>query len=538
MKVGMSSIAASLACILMVTWLWKAVNWIWLRPKRLERCLRKQGFKGNSYRLLYGDKKETEEMLKLTTSKPMEHLSNDYLPRILPFLHQTINNYGEKSFIWGGPIPAVNITKPELIREVLMKVRDFQKPLVNPLVKKLSNGLSRLEGYKWAQQRKLITPAFHMEKLKHMMPAFYTSCHEMVDEWEKMACTKSKQTGPIELEVEIWSFLHNMSADAISRAAFGSSFEEGRGVFELIREQLAITVRAMHSVYIPGSRFLPTRTNRRIGEINREIQALLKDMIYRRKKAMEAGEAEKDDLLGILLKSSFESGNQNGHDQHLHGDNHNKQQKKIKLSLKEVIEECKLFYLAGQETTSGLLVWTLILLSKHQDWQEQAREEILNTFGINTPYFDGLNQLKKVNMILHEVLRLYPPATSLTREVTHDIQIGDHIHLPSGVLINLPLVYVHHNENLWGSDAKDFNPSRFSDGIMKATGGNMSFFSFGWGPRICIGSNFAMIEAKMTVALILRRFSLHLSPSYAHAPTTSRGTLRPQFGAYLILRRL
>jgi len=81
-----------------------------------------------------------------------------------------------------------------------------------------------------------------------MLPAFYTSAQEMMDEWEK----KVSKTGSH--EVEMWSFLHDLSADAISRAAFGSSFQEGRRVFELIREQITITVRAVQSVYIPGWR--------------------------------------------------------------------------------------------------------------------------------------------------------------------------------------------------------------------------------------------------------------------------------------------
>ena len=143
----------------------------------------------------------------------------------------------------------------------------------------------------------------------------------------------------------------------------------------------------------------------------------------------------------------------------------------------------------------------------------------------------------QMNMILYEVLRLYPPANQLSRQVSHDITLGD-MQLPAGAILNLPMVYVHHNEKLWGPDAKEFQPERFSNGVLKATGGNMSFFSFGWGPRICIGSNFAMMEAKVTLALILQRFSLELSPSYAHAPTVGNGTLRPQFGAQIILHRL
>ena len=139
-------------------------------------------------------------------------------------------------------------------------------------------------------------------------------------------------------------------------------------------------------------------------------------------------------------------------------------------------------------------------------------------------------------MILQEVLRLYPPAAELTRIVHKDSKIGD-IFLPAGVMVNLPILLVQQDEKLWGADAKEFNPERFNEGISKATRGNMSFFSFGWGPRICIGSNFAMLEARMALALILQRFSFELSPSYAHAPS-GLGSLRPQFGAPIILHRL
>lgn len=132
-------------------------------------------------------------------------------------------------------------------------------------------------------------------------------------------------------------------------------------------------------------------------------------------------------------------------------------------------------------------------------------------------------------MILQEVLRLYPPVSELNRTVTKDIKIGE-VFLPSGVLVNLPILLVHQDEELWGNDAKEFNPERFNEGIIKASKGNMSFFSFGWGPRICIGSNFAMYEAKLVLALILQHFSFELSPTYAHAPSAV-GTLRPQFGA-------
>ena len=106
--------------------------------------------------------------------------------------------------------------------------------------------------------------------------------------------------------------------------------------------------------------------------------------INERLKEIQTGEATSDDLLRILLESNLneirQHGNKNG------------------MSLEEVIEECKLFYLAGQETTSGLLAWTLILLSQHFDWQARARDEVLQVFDNNEPDISKLNHLKIVSI--------------------------------------------------------------------------------------------------------------------------------------------
>lgn len=134
-------------------------------------------------------------------------------------------------------------------------------------------------------------------------------------------------------------------------------------------------------------RFVPTKLNRRLKNIEKEVQGLVRGIIHKREKAREAGQAPSDDLLDILLESNRREIKENAN-------------KNMGMSIEDVVNECKLFYFAGQETTSVHLNWAIVMLCKHPNLQSQAREEVFWIFGSRTPDYDGLNHLKVVR--LHE----------------------------------------------------------------------------------------------------------------------------------------
>lgn len=142
-------------------------------------------------------------------------------------------------------------------------------------------------------------------------------------------------------------------------------------------------------IIIPFSivRFVPTKLNKRMKKIDYEIGNVLRGIIQKQEGIMKTCEASNDNLLGLLLESNQkEIEDQEG------------LKKDVGMNTNDVIKECKLFYFAGQETTSVLLNWTMVLLSRFPKWQTLAREEVIEIFGTKEPDYDGLSRLKVVSI--------------------------------------------------------------------------------------------------------------------------------------------
>ncbi|KDP32358.1 hypothetical protein JCGZ_13283 [Jatropha curcas] len=500
-------------CFFILVIVLKIVVLLWWRPRRIEEHFSKQGIRGPPYRFFIGNVKELVEMMLKASSQPMP-FSHNILPRVLSFYHHWKKIYGATFLVWFGPTGRLTVSDPELIREIFTtKAEFYEKIEAHPLVKQLEgDGLLSLKGEKWSHHRKIIIPTFHMENLKLLVPVVANSVIEMLEQWSKMS--KSN-----EVEIEVSEWFQTLTEDVITRTAFGSSYEDGKAIFRLQAQQMVLAAEAFQKVSIPGYRFFPTRRNMNSWKLDKETKKSLMKLIDRRREntsnAMQDVKNPKD-LLGLMIQASKSCPN---------------------VTVNDIVEECKSFFFAGKQTTSNLLTWTTVLLAMHPQWQVQAREEVLRVCGSrDIPTKDDVVKLKTLGMILNESLRLYPPTIATIRRSKTDVELGGY-KIPRGTELLIPILAVHHDQSIWGNDANEFNPGRFCDGVAKAAKHSIAFIPFGLGVRTCIGQNLAILQAKLTLAIILQRFSFTLAPSYQHAPTVLM-LLYPQYGAPIIFKSL
>ncbi|KAG9460000.1 hypothetical protein H6P81_004508 [Aristolochia fimbriata] len=499
--------------------LWKMFVVVIWRPYALTKWFEKQGLRGPSYKLMSGSLQEIKRLKELAKETIMEPHSHCITPRVLPHYHKWSSEYGKMFFYWFETEPRLCITDPELVKEVLSnKFSFFAKPKLRPsLLAIIGKGLARVEGVEWVRHRRILTPAFNIDNIKVMTKRMAACTLSMLDAWQQEV---NKAPGE-DTEMEMSKAMQELAADIIAHTAFGSSFIEGKEVFDVLYELERLAIISGSDIYIPGSQYLPTRWNIHMWMLKRKMRNSLAQIIKKRTRSKSAS-GYGNDLLGMMMGISE--------------DKPGLKKKLLMLNIEEIMEECQTFFFSGHDSTANFLTWTMFLLSLYQDWQIKLRTEVLQACHRDVPEADKLSNLKLLNMVLLEALRLYCPAIMMFRKASKDVKLGN-LMIPKHTTVSIPITMIHRDEEYWGEDANEFNPLRFADGAARAARHPNGLIAFSVGPRNCIGQNFAMLEGKMVIAMILQRFSFSLSPTYKHAPA-DKLSLKPEYGLPILLRPL
>ncbi|KAJ0974918.1 hypothetical protein J5N97_016883 [Dioscorea zingiberensis] len=367
-------------------------------------------------------------------------------------------------------------------------------------------------GQDWFHQRHIVAPHFMGEKLKGFFGYMVECSKETMKELHAVI-------GSGEREVEIGQYMTKLTADIIARAEFDRNYDMGEKILHLLERMQDLTAQASSHLWFPGSRFFPSKYRKEIKELRRKVEKGIMEIMENKRENEELGRSpssRKEGLLQVLLSESEKKGNKDG----------------FSYTQQLIMDEIKTFFFAGHDTSSLLLTWTIMLLATNPSWQERARSEVVEVCGQAPLSIDHLSKFTLLQMIINESLRLYPPATLLPRMVFQDMTLGD-LHIPKGLSVWIPVLAIHHNKELWGEDADEFNPEGFAGRSFAQT---RNFLPFASGPRNCVGQAFAIMEAKIILAMLLSNFSFTISKNYRHAPVNVL-TLKPKYGVPVYLKK-
>ncbi|XP_059434193.1 cytochrome P450 714C2-like isoform X2 [Corylus avellana] len=503
-------IIITISLLALVSTLMKMCEALILKPKRLRSILRKQGIRGPPPSFLLGntgDMKKMKSSAKKAQQKGEQAITHNCSSAVYPVFDEWRKSYGPIFMFSLGNIQILHVNDPEVVKEIsICNSLDFGKPSYQskehgPL---LGQGILASNGASWAHQRKILSPELYMNK--GMMKIMVESSMTLVNSW------RIESEGGV-ADVHIDEYMKSFSGDVISRACFGSNYSKGEEIFlklGALKEHLS---KKFFYNGIPGMRYFPTKSSREIWRLEKEIRALILKAVKERKQ-----EASGNDLLHTILEAATNGGfSQDETDRF-------------------IVDNCKNIYSAGYENTAVSATWTLMLLASNPEWQARVRAEVLQVCGSQMPDADMVRKMKTLTMVIHESLRLYPPTPVVSREALEDLKFGD-IQVPKGFNVWTMLVTLHQDPDIWGPDAKEFNPERFVNGINGACKLPHVYMPFGVGPRTCLGQNFAMAELKIILALIVSNFSFSLSPKYRHSPSL-RLVIAPEHGVNLLIKSL
>lgn len=405
-------------------------------------------------------------------------------------------------------IPGINwylITHPAGVEHVLKsRGKNYRKPdRFNAPVRMLAgNGILAAEGDTWLQNRRLMQPAFHRQHLAGLVAQMAKAADAAAERWERLAAE-----GTV---VDVGEEMLRVTLRIVGTTLFSHDLSgEADALGQAIRTSFATVSRRM-TMPLAAPEWLPTAENRRFAAARDVVHRTVDAMIAERRRSGQ----ERPDLLQMLLDAQdADTG--------------------ARMDDRQVRDEALTLMIAGHETAAASMNWMWYLLARNPDAAGRLRQELDSVLGGRTPGAEDLPRLPYTRAVFDETLRLYPPAWGQPRESVEEDEIGGY-RIPARNIVMVCQWVTHRRPDLW-ERPDDFVPERFA-GAAPGSITPFSYYPFGAGARMCIGSSFALMEAQVVLATLAQRFEPELVPGQDVVPDATF-TLRPKHGVHVRIRR-
>jgi cytochrome P450 len=367
----------------------------------------------------------------------------------------------------------------------------------------LRNGLLMADDDQWSRQRRILAPLFTRKCVEGFSVAMGEAGDALVARWRNL------QGSVIDVSAEIALLTLNVLERTIFSEGLGHNTEEVREAMRRYFDTIG-TIEPLDLLGCPD--FVPRLADFRVRKELRLFNSAVEMIIAnRRQRLAEGATGVPKDILTLLLEARDpETGE--------------------RLSETEVRANIITFVAAGHETTANAIMWSLFLLSQSAEWRQRVAAEADRM--IECPIEEKSDRLVETRAAIEEAIRLYPPIAAISRAAINADELAGTAIKPGAMVVIAPYV-LHRHRRLW--ERPDvFDPDRFLGGARKSID-RFAYMPFGFGPRMCVGQQFALQEATLVLSAVMREFVLEMVPGHKVWPVL-KITVRPENGLPMRLK--
>ncbi|SCX78277.1 Cytochrome P450 [Flavobacterium anhuiense] len=392
----------------------------------------------------------------------------------IPYHERYFERFGDSFSIRIGKSRHIILSRDNEVAQYILQKnqRNYYKSKFQSvyLSKYLGKGLLTVDGEFWLKQRRLIQPAFHKQKM-----------NQLVDNMKLTIVSELKEIFT-DKKVDLFPMMSEVAFNVVAKSLFQFSIEEEKlnrikYIIEAVQNFLIKEIRLPHK----ACWFSISGQVKKHLQLAEENDAIIRGIIEER----VASQNEVNDLLNMLLETRYEDTGEG-------------------MSVEQLIDEIKILFIAGHETTANALTFTLQLLGSHLDVQQKVFEEILKVESECEDVVEQLQKMTYINAVLNESMRLYPPAWITDRQNVDDDVLGKFT-IKKDTLIGVSFYELHRNPKYW-ENPDQFDPNRFLGEQKKHS--MQYFYPFGAGPRMCIGAGFAIYEMCLVISYIIKKYNV------------------------------